>query len=175
MRMEVESPLGTEHSSSRKSKYASSALIFWSEFVTERCFNLTKTRKTLYAKYCNCNFNPTMSLSENLHFQRSSIDQSLPLTNIATTTSYLAPVSIWDLNDNWTNIQLCSSLIVKGKSAIWIWYMMVLGQHGAVLVGTWWYWISVTWYCLVLSGTMLLPGFYACIYWKKWRFGWMSP
>ena len=76
---------------------------------------------------------------------------------------------------NLTNVQLCLSQVDKGKSDIWIWYMMVLGQHGAVLVGTWWYWISVTWYCLVLSGTRLLPGFYACIYWKKWRFGQMLP
>ena len=32
-----------------------------------------------------------------------------------------------------------------------------------VLVGTWWYWVSIIWYCLVLSGTGLLQGFYACI------------
>ena len=44
---------------------------------------------------------------------------------------------------------------------------MVLGQYGAVLVGTWWYWVSITWYCLVLSGTGLIKGFYASIYWKK--------
>ena len=94
MRVKVGSPRGTEHSSSRKSKHASSTLIFFSEFVTEKCFNLAKTRKTLYAKYCNCNFNPTMYYSENLHLQRSSIDQSLPLTNIATTTSYLVLISI---------------------------------------------------------------------------------
>ena len=33
--------------------------------------------------------------------------------------------------------------------------MMVLGQYGAVLVGALWYWVSITWYCLVLSGTGL--------------------
>ena len=38
------------------------------------------------------------------------------------------------------------------------------GQYGAVLVGTWWYWVSITWYYLVLSGTRLLQSFYACIY-----------
>ena len=43
-------------------------------------------------------------------------------------------------------------------------YLVVLGQYGAVLVGTWWYLISVTWYCLVLSGTELVQRFYACIY-----------
>ena len=44
---------------------------------------------------------------------------------------------------------------------------MVLGQYGAALVGTWWYLVSVTWYCLVLSETGLVKGFYACIYFKK--------
>ena len=26
------------------------------------------------------------------------------------------------------------------------WYLMVLGQYGAILVVTWWYWVSITWY-----------------------------
>ena len=43
-------------------------------------------------------------------------------------------------------------------------YMMVLGQYGAVLVGTWWYWVSITWYCLELSGRGLIWDFNACIY-----------
>ena len=43
---------------------------------------------------------------------------------------------------------------------------MVLGQYRAVLVGTWSYWVSITWCCLVLSGTGLIKGFYASIYWK---------
>ena len=33
--------------------------------------------------------------------------------------------------------------------------------------GTGWYfryWVNITWYCLVLSGTGLVKGFYACIY-----------
>ena len=47
------------------------------------------------------------------------------------------------------------------------WYMRVLGQFGAILVGTWWYWVSITWCCLELSGTGLIWGFDACIYWKK--------
>ena len=29
-------------------------------------------------------------------------------------------------------------------------YFGVLGQYGAVVVGTWWYLVSITWYCLVL-------------------------
>ena len=45
--------------------------------------------------------------------------------------------------------------------------MGVLGQYGAVLVGTWWHWVSVTWYCLVLSWTGLVQRLYACIYWKS--------
>ena len=31
--------------------------------------------------------------------------------------------------------------------------LMILGQYGVVLVDTWWYWVSKTWYCLVSSGT----------------------
>ena len=37
--------------------------------------------------------------------------------------------------------------------------MMVLGQYGAVLVGTCWYWVSIFWYSLVLSGTGLIQDF----------------
>ena len=37
--------------------------------------------------------------------------------------------------------------------------MMVPGQYGAVLVGTWWYWGRMIWYCLELSGTGLIWGF----------------
>ena len=44
------------------------------------------------------------------------------------------------------------------------WYLMLLGQYGAILVVTYWYWVSITWYCLVLSGTGLIKGFYASIY-----------
>ena len=36
------------------------------------------------------------------------------------------------------------------------WYLVVLGQYGAVLVGTWWNWVSITWYCMVLSGNGLV-------------------
>ena len=32
-------------------------------------------------------------------------------------------------------------------------YMMVLGQYRAVLVGTWWYWVSRGRYWSVLGGT----------------------
>ena len=71
---------------------------------------------------------------------------------------------------------------------------MVLGHYGAVLVDIWWYmvsrrqhwlvvggagsvwvgtnwllvvWVSITWYCLVLSKTGLVQGFYDCIDWKS--------
>ena len=55
--------------------------------------------------------------------------------------------------------------------------MMVQGQFRAVLVvlggtgseegstG-----VSITRYCLVLSGIGSVKCFYACIHWKKWRF-----
>ena len=52
---------------------------------------------------------------------------------------------------------------------------MVLGQYMAILAGTWWYWFSISWYCLVLGGTWSAKGLYACIYWKKWRFGRVTP
>ena len=37
--------------------------------------------------------------------------------------------------------------------------MVVLGHYDAVLVGIWWYWVSITWYCLVLSGTRSYKAF----------------
>ena len=48
---------------------------------------------------------------------------------------------------------------------------MVLDGTGSVYDRTGWYLISICWYCLVLSGTGSAKGLYACIYWKKWRFG----
>ena len=33
------------------------------------------------------------------------------------------------------------------------WYLVVLGQYGVVLVGTWWNWVSIGQYWLVLGGT----------------------
>ena len=35
-------------------------------------------------------------------------------------------------------------------------YLVALGQYGAVLVGTCWNWVSITWYCLVLIVTRLV-------------------
>ena len=52
-------------------------------------------------------------------------------------------------------------------------YLVVLVQYGALLVGSWWYWVGKTWYCLVLSGTGLVSGFMP-VYIEKSRdlFGW---
>ena len=39
-----------------------------------------------------------------------------------------------------------------GTGSVWGdsgWYLVELGHYGAVLGGTWWYWVSITWYCLV--------------------------
>ena len=36
---------------------------------------------------------------------------------------------------------------------------MIRGQYGVVLVGTWWCWVSIIWYCLELSGTGLIWAF----------------
>ena len=30
---------------------------------------------------------------------------------------------------------------------------MVLGQYRAVLVNTWWYWVTMEWYWLIYDGT----------------------
>ena len=49
------------------------------------------------------------------------------------------------------------------------WFLVVLGQCGVVLVDTWCNWASRRRYWLVLSGTWLVKGFYACIYLRKWR------
>merc|ERR1711994_177274 len=55
------------------------------------------------------------------------------------------------------------------------WYQQVLGQYKAILSGTWWYWVSKNWHCLVFHGTASAKGLFACIYWKKWRFGRVLP
>ena len=31
--------------------------------------------------------------------------------------------------------------------------MVVLGQLGAIMVDTWWYWVSMEWYWLIHDGT----------------------
>ena len=44
--------------------------------------------------------------------------------------------------------------VVGGAGSVWSgtdWYLVVLGH-----------WVSITWYCLVLSKTGLVQGFYAC-------------
>ena len=46
---------------------------------------------------------------------------------------------------------------------------------GSVYDDTGWYLISISWYCLILGGTGSVKGWYACIYWKKWRFGRVLP
>ena len=33
------------------------------------------------------------------------------------------------------------------------WYLVVLGHYRVVLVHTWWYWVSMEWYCLIYDGT----------------------
>ena len=38
------------------------------------------------------------------------------------------------------------------------WYLVVLGQWEAALVGTWWYWVSRRQYWLVLGGTGPIEG-----------------
>ena len=38
------------------------------------------------------------------------------------------------------------------------WYLVVLGQYRAVLVGTWWYWVSMERYWLIHDGTGSVEG-----------------
>ena len=52
---------------------------------------------------------------------------------------------------------------------------MVLDGTGSVYDDTGWYLVSISWYCLILGGTWSAKGLYACIYWKKWRFGRVTP
>ena len=52
---------------------------------------------------------------------------------------------------------------------------MVLDGTGSVYDDTGWYLVSISWYCLILGGTWSAKGLYACIYWKKWRFGRVLP
>ena len=52
---------------------------------------------------------------------------------------------------------------------------MVLDGTGSVYDNTGWYLVSISWYCLILGGTWSAKGLYACIYWKKWRFGRVLP
>ena len=53
--------------------------------------------------------------------------------------------------------------VLGGTRSVWGWYLVILGgtvryfvvldQYGAVLVGTWWQWVSIGWYWLVYDGT----------------------
>ena len=52
---------------------------------------------------------------------------------------------------------------------------MVLDGTGSVYDDTGWYLVSISWYCLILGGPWSAKGLYACIYWKKWRFGQVLP
>ena len=84
-------------------------------------------------------------------------------------------------HSNWkpSILSLTHQMSCKKKSysvGLWLisyisWYLMVLDQYTVLLAGTWWYWVSISWYCLVLGSTGSSKGFFACIYWKKWRFG----
>ena len=52
---------------------------------------------------------------------------------------------------------------------------VVLDGTGSVYDDNGWYLVSISWYCLVLGGTWSAKGLYSCIYWKKWRFGRVTP
>ena len=52
---------------------------------------------------------------------------------------------------------------------------MVLDGTGSVYDDTGWYLVSISWYCLAFGGRGSAKGLYACIYWKKWRFGRVLP
>ena len=52
---------------------------------------------------------------------------------------------------------------------------MRLEGTGSVYDDTDWCLVGISWYCLVLGGTGLAKGLNACIDWKKWRFGQVTP
>ena len=52
---------------------------------------------------------------------------------------------------------------------------MVLDGTGSVYDDTGWDLVSISWYCLAFDGRGSAKGLYACIYWKKWRFGRVLP
>ena len=52
---------------------------------------------------------------------------------------------------------------------------MVLDGTASVYDDTGWYLVNISWYCLVFGGTGSAKGLYACIYWKKLRFGRVLP
>ena len=64
---------------------------------------------------------------------------------------------------------LINWVVKKNHSVGWT----ALEVTWSVYDSTGWYLFSVSWYCLVLGGTRIgsAKGLYACIYWKKWRFG----
>ena len=47
------------------------------------------------------------------------------------------------------------------------WYQLVIdctGQYIAILVGAWWYWVSIGWHSFILDGTLKsVEGLYAII------------
>ena len=49
----------------------------------------------------------------------------------------------------------CHWLIHDGTVSVWGgtgYFLVILGQYGAVLVGTWWYWVNMGRYWFVLGG-----------------------
>ena len=52
-------------------------------------------------------------------------------------------------------------MIHVGTGSVWgntCWYLVVLAQSGAVMVDTWWYWVSMEWYWLIYDGTGSVEG-----------------
>ena len=49
-----------------------------------------------------------------------------------------------------------STFLMNGTGSVWCsaaWYLMVRGQYGAVLLSTWWHWVSKRQYWLIHDGT----------------------
>ena len=48
-------------------------------------------------------------------------------------------------------------MILDGTRSVWgniCWYLVVWDQYGAVMVDTWWWWVSMEWYWLIYDGTV---------------------
>ena len=58
-------------------------------------------------------------------------------------------------------------------------YQLVIdgtGQYIAILVGAWWYWVSIEWYSVIIDSTLKsVGGLYAIVLRKKWRSSQMAP
>ena len=52
-------------------------------------------------------------------------------------------------------------MVLGGTGSVWGGaglFLVILGQYGAVLVGTWWHWVNIGWYWLIFDGNGSVQG-----------------